>query len=80
MSLISSKNTVSLCSNFQLVGDVLEEVLPQPGVDHPVARVMTNCTDFDENGVFKGLKGELVHEFNKHGGSLSNKEHLKINC
>lgn len=61
---------------FQLgADDVLQEVTHQAGVYHPNVRIMTDFMDFDENGVFEGLKGEPIHEFNKHG-ALNNTEHF----
>jgi hypothetical protein len=35
---------------------------------HPV-KVVSSFTEFDENGVLKGLK-ELIHVFNKHDGTM----------
>lgn len=33
--------------------------------------------DFDENGILKGFKGELIHVYNKHDGALKNTEYFK---
>ncbi|XP_053323610.1 cytosolic 5'-nucleotidase 3A isoform X1 [Spea bombifrons] len=64
------------------LGDVLEEVIRQSGVYHPNVKVVSNFMDFDENGILKGFKGELIHVYNKHDGALKNTEyfgHLKDN-
>ncbi|XP_008049387.1 cytosolic 5'-nucleotidase 3A isoform X3 [Carlito syrichta] len=54
------------------IGDVLEEIISQAGVYYPNVKVVSNFMDFDENGVLKGFKGELIHVFNKHDGALRN--------
>uniref|UniRef100_A0A803SSV6 5'-nucleotidase n=1 Tax=Anolis carolinensis TaxID=28377 RepID=A0A803SSV6_ANOCA len=59
------------------IGDVLEEVIQQAGVYHPNVKVVSNFMDFDENGVLKGFKGELIHVYNKHDGALKNTEYFK---
>ncbi|XP_007956437.1 cytosolic 5'-nucleotidase 3A [Orycteropus afer afer] len=59
------------------IGDVLEEVIRQAGVYHPNVKVVSNFMDFDENGLLKGFKGELIHVFNKHDGALKNTEYFK---
>ncbi|XP_032142734.1 cytosolic 5'-nucleotidase 3A isoform X3 [Sapajus apella] len=58
------------------IGDVLEEVIRQAGVYHPNVKVVSNFMDFDETGVLKGFKGELIHVFNKHDGALKNTEYF----
>ncbi|XP_027795478.1 cytosolic 5'-nucleotidase 3A isoform X2 [Marmota flaviventris] len=58
------------------IGDVLEEVLLQAGVYHPNIKVVSNFMDFDENGILKGFKGELIHVFNKHDGALKNTDYF----
>ncbi|MFT7800438.1 cytosolic 5'-nucleotidase 3A isoform X1 [Arapaima gigas] len=65
------------------VGDVLEEVIRQAGVYHSNIKVVSNFMDFDENGILKGFKGDLIHVYNKHDGALRNTEYfkqLKDNC
>ncbi|CAO2603965.1 Cytosolic 5'-nucleotidase 3A [Lemmus lemmus] len=47
---------------------VEQEVIRQAGVYHSNVKVVSNFMDFDENGVLKGFKGELIHVFNKHDG------------
>lgn len=62
------------------LGDVLEEAIRQSGVYYPNVKVVSNFMDFDENGVIKGFKGELIHVYNKHDGALRRTEyfsHLK---
>ncbi|MBN3325917.1 5NT3 nucleotidase, partial [Atractosteus spatula] len=59
------------------LGDVLEEIIRQAGVYRPNVRVVSNFMDFDENGVLKGFKGELIHMYNKHEGALKNTEYFK---
>ncbi|KAM4874382.1 cytosolic 5'-nucleotidase 3A [Thomomys bottae] len=54
------------------IGDVLEEVIRQAGVYYRNVRVVSNFMDFDEKGVLRGFKGELIHVFNKHDGALRN--------
>ncbi|KAM5272902.1 cytosolic 5'-nucleotidase 3A-like isoform 2-T2 [Ctenodactylus gundi] len=59
------------------IGDVLEEVIRQAGVYHSNVKVVSNFMDFDENGILKGFKGELIHVFNKHDGALKNTDYFK---
>uniref|UniRef100_A0A8D3DBR9 5'-nucleotidase n=1 Tax=Scophthalmus maximus TaxID=52904 RepID=A0A8D3DBR9_SCOMX len=59
------------------LGDVLEEIIRQAGVYHPNVKVVSNFMDFDDNGVLKGFKGELIHVYNKHDGALRNTEYFK---
>ncbi|KAI5093088.1 cytosolic 5'-nucleotidase 3, partial [Silurus meridionalis] len=59
------------------LGDVLEEIIRQAGVYHPNVKVVSNFMDFDENGVLKGFKGELIHVYNKHDGALRNTDYFK---
>ncbi|XP_037640078.1 cytosolic 5'-nucleotidase 3 isoform X2 [Sebastes umbrosus] len=59
------------------LGDILEEVIRQADVYYPNVKVVSNFMDFDENGVLKGFKGELIHVFNKHDGALRNTEYFK---
>ncbi|XP_078544364.1 cytosolic 5'-nucleotidase 3A isoform X2 [Lissotriton helveticus] len=59
------------------IGDILEEVIRQSGVYHPNVKVVSNFMDFDDNGVIKGFKGELIHVYNKHDGALKNTEYFK---
>lgn len=58
------------------IGDVLEEIIRQAGVYYPNIKVVSNFMDFDDNGVLKGFKGELIHVFNKHDGALKNTEYF----
>ncbi|XP_034030290.1 cytosolic 5'-nucleotidase 3 isoform X1 [Thalassophryne amazonica] len=65
------------------LGDVLEELIRQAGVYHNNIKVVANFMDFDENGIVRGFKGELIHVYNKHDGALRNTEYfkqLKNNC
>ncbi|XP_028673368.1 cytosolic 5'-nucleotidase 3 isoform X2 [Erpetoichthys calabaricus] len=65
------------------LGDILEEIIRQAGVYHPNIKVVSNFMDFDENGVLRGFKGELIHVYNKHDGALKNTDYfrqLKDNC
>lgn len=80
--LISSDNTHGLPVFIFLagIGDVLQKVIRQTGVYHPHIKVSLTFMDCDENGALKGLKGELIHEFNKHDSVWKNAErfsHLK---
>ncbi|KAK9960372.1 hypothetical protein ABG768_008233 [Culter alburnus] len=59
------------------LGDVLEEIIRQAGVYHTNVKVVSNFMDFDDNGVLKGFKGELIHVYNKHDGALRNTEYFK---
>ncbi|CAL9706229.1 unnamed protein product [Knipowitschia caucasica] len=59
------------------LGDVLEEILRQAGVYLPNVKVLSNFMDFDDNGVIRGFKGELIHVYNKHDGALRNSEYFK---
>ncbi|XP_051879691.1 cytosolic 5'-nucleotidase 3 isoform X3 [Pristis pectinata] len=58
------------------IGDVLEEVITQGGVFHSNVKVVSNFMDFDEKGVLKGFKGELIHIYNKHDGALRSSEYF----
>lgn len=65
------------------LGDVLEEIIRQAGVYHPNVKVVSNFMDFDDNGVLRGFKGEVIHVYNKQDGALRNTEYfkqLKDNC
>ncbi|XP_068179136.1 cytosolic 5'-nucleotidase 3 isoform X1 [Antennarius striatus] len=59
------------------LGDVLEEIIRQAGVYHPNVKVVSNFMDFDDNGILRGFKGELIHVYNKHEGALRNTEYFK---
>ncbi|XP_056457256.1 cytosolic 5'-nucleotidase 3 isoform X1 [Gadus chalcogrammus] len=59
------------------LGDVLEEIIRQAGVYLPNVKVVSNFMDFDDNGILKGFKGELIHVYNKHDGALRNTEYFK---
>ncbi|XP_034045784.1 cytosolic 5'-nucleotidase 3-like [Thalassophryne amazonica] len=54
------------------IGDILEEVIHQAGVFHPNVKVISNYMDFDEAGVLKAFKGELIHIYNKREGAMLN--------
>lgn len=59
------------------LGDVLEEVIRQAAVFHPNVKVFSNYMDFDEAGVLKAFKGELIHIYNKREGAMLNTEHFQ---
>ncbi|KAM9393219.1 cytosolic 5'-nucleotidase 3-like isoform 2-T3 [Pholidichthys leucotaenia] len=59
------------------IGDILEEVIHQAGVFHPNVKVISNYMDFDESGVLKAFKGELIHIYNKREGALLNTGHFQ---
>ncbi|XP_010873093.2 7-methylguanosine phosphate-specific 5'-nucleotidase isoform X2 [Esox lucius] len=59
------------------IGDVLEEVLRQAEVFLPNIKVFSNYMDFDEAGVLKAFKGELIHTYNKREGALLNAGHFE---
>ncbi|CAM9322756.1 unnamed protein product [Lampetra planeri] len=59
------------------IGDILEEVIRQAGVFHPNVKVFSNYMDFDEAGVLKAFKGELIHIYNKREGALLNTGHFQ---
>ncbi|XP_023258960.1 7-methylguanosine phosphate-specific 5'-nucleotidase [Seriola lalandi dorsalis] len=59
------------------IGDVLEEVIRQAGVFHPNVKVFSNYMDFDECGVLRAFKGELIHIYNKREGALLNTGHFQ---
>ncbi|XP_030649555.1 cytosolic 5'-nucleotidase 3-like [Chanos chanos] len=59
------------------IGDVLEEVIRQAGVFHPNIKVFSNYMDFDESGVLRAFKGELIHIYNKREGALLNTGHFQ---
>lgn len=59
------------------IGDILEEVIRQAGVFHPNVNVISNYMDFDESGVLRAFKGELIHIYNKREGALLNTSHFQ---
>ncbi|XP_075941745.1 cytosolic 5'-nucleotidase 3-like isoform X1 [Anarhichas minor] len=59
------------------IGDILEEVIRQTGVFHPNVKVFSNYMDFDESGVLRAFKGELIHIYNKREGALLNTGHFQ---
>ncbi|XP_062302476.1 cytosolic 5'-nucleotidase 3-like [Osmerus eperlanus] len=59
------------------IGDVLEEVIRQAGVFHPNVKVFSNYMDFDEAGILRAFKGELIHIYNKREGALLNSDHFQ---
>uniref|UniRef100_A0A669CIM5 5'-nucleotidase n=1 Tax=Oreochromis niloticus TaxID=8128 RepID=A0A669CIM5_ORENI len=59
------------------IGDILEEVIRQTEVFHPNVKVISNYMDFDESGVLKAFKGELIHIYNKKEGALLNTGHFQ---
>ncbi|KAK9535355.1 hypothetical protein VZT92_007739 [Zoarces viviparus] len=59
------------------IGDILEEVIRQAGVFHPNVKVISNYMDFDESGVLRAFKGELIHIYNKREGALLNTDHFQ---
>ncbi|XP_032090607.1 cytosolic 5'-nucleotidase 3A isoform X2 [Thamnophis elegans] len=59
------------------IGDILEQIIHQAGVYHSNIKVVSNFMEFDDNGILKGFKGELIHVYNKHDGALKNTEYFK---
>ncbi|XP_038560683.1 cytosolic 5'-nucleotidase 3-like [Micropterus salmoides] len=59
------------------IGDILEEVIRQAGIFHPNVKVFSNYMDFDESGVLRAFKGELIHVYNKREGALLNTGHFQ---
>ncbi|KAM8844708.1 cytosolic 5'-nucleotidase 3-like [Spinachia spinachia] len=59
------------------IGDILEEVIRQAGVFHSNVKVFSNYMDFDESGVLRAFKGELIHIYNKREGALLNTGHFQ---
>ncbi|KAA8581518.1 hypothetical protein FQN60_003099, partial [Etheostoma spectabile] len=59
------------------VGDVLEEVIRQNHVFLPNVHIISNYMDFDETGVLRAFKGQLIHTFNKREGALSHAAGLR---
>uniref|UniRef100_A0A3Q1GYC4 5'-nucleotidase n=1 Tax=Acanthochromis polyacanthus TaxID=80966 RepID=A0A3Q1GYC4_9TELE len=59
------------------IGDILEEVIRQAGVFHSNVKVFSNYMDFDETGLLKAFKGELIHIYNKREGALLNTGHFQ---
>ncbi|XP_054615882.1 cytosolic 5'-nucleotidase 3-like [Dunckerocampus dactyliophorus] len=59
------------------IGDILEEVIRQAGVFYSNVKVFSNYMDFDEAGVLKAFKGELIHIYNKREGALLNTGHFQ---
>ncbi|KAJ8284385.1 hypothetical protein COCON_G00032350 [Conger conger] len=58
------------------LGDVVEEVVRQKGLFHSNVRVFSNYMDFDENGILRAFKGQLIHTYNKREGALLNEAHF----
>ncbi|XP_056597046.1 cytosolic 5'-nucleotidase 3 [Triplophysa dalaica] len=59
------------------IGDVLEEVIRQAGVFYSNVKVVSNYMDFDESGVLRAFKGQLIHIYNKREGALLNTQHFR---
>ncbi|XP_061906089.1 7-methylguanosine phosphate-specific 5'-nucleotidase-like [Entelurus aequoreus] len=59
------------------IGDILEEVIRQAGVFYSNVKVFSNYMDFDEAGVLRAFKGELIHIYNKREGALLNTGHFQ---
>ncbi|KAM9746182.1 cytosolic 5'-nucleotidase 3-like [Menidia menidia] len=59
------------------IGDILEEVIRQAGVFHSNVNVFSNYMDFDESGMLRAFKGELIHIYNKREGALLNTGHFQ---
>uniref|UniRef100_A0A8C2WP68 5'-nucleotidase n=1 Tax=Cyclopterus lumpus TaxID=8103 RepID=A0A8C2WP68_CYCLU len=59
------------------VGDVLEEVIRQNHVFYPNVHIISNYMDFDQTGVLRAFKGQLIHTFNKREGALSHAAGLR---
>uniref|UniRef100_A0A665SY29 5'-nucleotidase n=1 Tax=Echeneis naucrates TaxID=173247 RepID=A0A665SY29_ECHNA len=59
------------------IGDILEEVIRQAKVFHPNINVFSNYMDFDDCGVLRAFKGELIHIYNKREGALLNSGHFE---
>lgn len=59
------------------IGDILEEIILQARVFHPNVKVFSNYMDFDESGVLRAFKGELIHIYNKREGALLNTGHFQ---
>ncbi|XP_021176920.2 cytosolic 5'-nucleotidase 3 isoform X1 [Fundulus heteroclitus] len=59
------------------IGDILEEVIRQANVFHPNVKVISNYMDFDESGILRAFKGELIHIYNKREGALLNTGHFE---
>ncbi|XP_014848810.1 PREDICTED: 7-methylguanosine phosphate-specific 5'-nucleotidase isoform X1 [Poecilia mexicana] len=59
------------------IGDILEEVIRQANVFHPNVKVISNYMDFDEFGILRAFKGELIHVYNKREGALLNTGHFE---
>ncbi|XP_028267540.1 cytosolic 5'-nucleotidase 3-like [Parambassis ranga] len=71
------KHSIPLLIFSAGIGDILEEVIQQAGVFHPNVKVFSNYMDFDESGVLKAFKGELIHIYNKREGALLNPGHFQ---
>ncbi|XP_003964935.1 cytosolic 5'-nucleotidase 3 [Takifugu rubripes] len=71
------KHNVPLLIFSAGVGDILEEVIRQAGVFHPNVKVFSNYMDFDEAGVLRAFKGELIHVYNKREGAMLNTGHFQ---
>lgn len=59
------------------IGDILEEVIRQANVFHPNVKVISNYMDFDESGILRAFKGELIHIYNKREGAMLNTGHFE---
>ncbi|KAF7652611.1 hypothetical protein LDENG_00094560 [Lucifuga dentata] len=59
------------------IGDILEEVIRQNHVFHPNIHVISNYMDFDNTGILRAFKGQLIHTFNKREDATSLAAHLR---
>uniref|UniRef100_H3CA96 5'-nucleotidase n=2 Tax=Tetraodon nigroviridis TaxID=99883 RepID=H3CA96_TETNG len=71
------KHNVPLLIFSAGIGDILEEVIRQAGVFHPNINIFSNYMDFDEAGILRAFKGELIHICNKREGAMLNTGHFQ---
>jgi 5'-nucleotidase len=59
------------------IGDVIVEVVRQRATLHDNIKVVSNFMDFDDQGILKGFKGELLHVFNKNENAVHKSEYFE---
>jgi len=58
-------------------GDLIEGYLESGNKRYKNIRIIANFYDYDEKGIVKGYKSNIIHSFNKNEGQLRESDHFK---
>ena len=72
-----SRHNIPLLIFSAGVGDLITEFLQAEKLLTPNVHVVSNFYDFDEHGHVVGLKGNIIHTFNKHEVEITNTPYYK---